>query len=127
MKKQRRSLPSTYFALSPIWQESLPVRLLRGGVLDMMRVVRYTWRFFLVFTLVAVITALFSDSVFAATYYLNPASGNDENSGTQGSPWKTMQKVKTTVAAGDTVNVMGGTYTPAQYLLGGDFYWTESQ
>jgi len=58
--------------------------------------------------------AFFSDRALAAVYYLNPAKGNDANPGTQGSPWKTLSKVKTTVAAGDTVNIVGGTYTQAQ-------------
>src|SRR5712691_937356 len=101
--------------------------LLRGRVLDMIRSVRYTFRFFLAFTLVAILVAIFSDSVFAATYYLNPATGDDGNLGTQSSPWKTMAKVKTTVAAGDTVNILAGTYTPSQYQgEGGLPLWSES-
>jgi parallel beta helix pectate lyase-like protein len=65
----------------------------------------------------------------ATTYYLKPSTGNDANSGTStGSPWKTMQKVKTTVTAGDTVNILGGTYTPSQYQgESGVPAWTESQ
>src|SRR5438034_11363081 len=94
----------------------------------MMRAVRYTCRFFLVFTLVAIVVDLFSDSVFAATYYLNPASGNDGNSGTQGSPWKTLDKVASSVGPGDTVNILGGTYTPSQYVGDGTYFvWGSSQ
>jgi hypothetical protein len=70
----------------------------------------------------------------ATTYYLNPASGIDANNGccaTQGAgangPWKTMQKVKTSTGAGDTVNVIGGTYTPSQYKgSSGIPSWNES-
>jgi len=70
---------------------------------------------------------LFSDSAFAAVYYLNPAQGNDANPGTSGSPWKTMRKVKTTVAAGDTVNIVGGTYTQSQVEPdAGTPAWTET-
>lgn len=53
--------------------------------------------------------------VSAAQYYLNPASGSDGNSGAINAPWKTMLKVRTTVAAGDIVYIRGGTYTPGQY------------
>ncbi len=48
------------------------------------------------------------------TYFLKPDTGSDSNSGSQSFPWKTLVKVKTTVVAGDTVNVIGGTYTQAQ-------------
>jgi phage baseplate assembly protein W len=44
-----------------------------------------------------------------ATYYVS-TSGNDSNPGTIGSPWRTIQKAANTAAAGDTVNVRGGTY-----------------
>src|SRR5215831_17356336 len=81
----------------------------------MMQSVRYMSKSFLIFILVVISIAIFSDSVFASVYYLNPAQGNDGNPGTQASPWKTMLKVKTTVVAGDTVNILGGTYTPSQY------------
>src|SRR5262249_17303372 len=94
----------------------------------MMRSIRYTSKSFLVFTLVVIFVAIFSNSVFAAVYYLNPAQGNDGNPGTQSSPWKTMYKVKTTVAAGDTVNIMGGTYTQTQIEPdGGVPNWTNAQ
>lgn len=58
----------------------------------------------------------------ATIYYLNPASGLDGNNGTSATaggpgtgPWKTMVKVKNSVQAGDTVRVIAGTYTAAQY------------
>src|SRR5215510_3640353 len=87
----------------------------------MMRAVRSTCRFLLVFTLVAIVVALFSDRVFAATYYLNPATGNDSNPGTQGSPWKTLNKVASATGPGDVVNILGGTYTPSQYTTDGSW------
>jgi len=45
----------------------------------------------------------------AATYYVAPA-GLDSNPGTQGQPWKTLQKAGDVAAAGDTVIVAPGTY-----------------
>ena len=50
--------------------------------------------------------------VSAATYYINPSSGNDANVGTSTSvPWKTLNKANTTMVAGDTVNLMTGTFS----------------
>jgi hypothetical protein len=43
------------------------------------------------------------------TYYVSTA-GNDNNAGTIGSPWRTIQKAANTVKAGDTVQVRAGTY-----------------
>lgn len=43
------------------------------------------------------------------TYYVS-TSGNDNNAGTLAAPWRTIQKAANTVHAGDTVQVMGGTY-----------------
>src|SRR5262245_37175215 len=93
----------------------------------MMRTVRYTRRFFLVCTPVAIVVTLCSDRVFAATYYLNPATGKDSNPGTQGSPWKTLDKVVSATGPGDVVNVVGGTYTPSQYTTDGSWIlWRQS-
>ena len=47
----------------------------------------------------------------AATSYFVSESGNDSNAGTQAAPWRTIQKAANTVAAGDTVVLMDGTYT----------------
>ncbi len=44
-----------------------------------------------------------------ATYYVS-TSGNNANPGTQAQPWRTIQKAASTVNAGDTVLVRGGTY-----------------
>jgi hypothetical protein len=64
-----------------------------------------------------------------ATYYLNPATGNDINPGTSaGIPWKTIHKVKTTVGPGDIVNVLAGNYIPSQYQgEGGTPEWNDTQ
>lgn len=43
------------------------------------------------------------------TYYVS-TSGNDNNAGTSSAPWRTIQHAANTVQAGDTVQVMSGTY-----------------
>jgi len=47
---------------------------------------------------------------FARVYYTSP-SGNDNNAGSITAPWFTLQRAWTSVAAGDTVYMRGGTYT----------------
>jgi hypothetical protein len=48
------------------------------------------------------------------TYYIS-TSGNDGNSGTQSSPWKTLYKACSTVTkSGSTIHVNAGTYTETQ-------------
>src|SRR5205814_3026370 len=37
-------------------------------------------------------------------------SGSDSNSGSQSSPWRTIQKAMNSATAGSTVNIKGGTY-----------------
>jgi len=61
---------------------------------------------------VVTLTALFAGPSAAATglsYYVS-TSGNDNNPGALGSPWRTIQHAANTVAAGDTVFVRGGVY-----------------
>ena len=50
----------------------------------------------------------------AATYYIDGSNGNNSNSGTLASPWKTISKANFTLQAGDTVYIRGGTYTSEQ-------------
>lgn len=47
---------------------------------------------------------------YAATYYV-ATSGNDSNSGTNSSPWRTVRYAVSKMVAGDTTYVRGGTYT----------------
>ncbi len=51
--------------------------------------------------------------LLAETYYVDQghSSANDNNSGTESSPWLTIQKAANTLEAGDTVIVKAGTYT----------------
>ena len=67
----------------------------------MKRLVLYLLLILLAFT--------FHTTVFAATYYVFP-TGNDSNAGTQGSPWKTIQKAATIAPSGSVVTVAAGTY-----------------
>ncbi len=47
---------------------------------------------------------------YAATYYV-ATSGNNSNSGTSSSPWRTVAYAVSKMVAGDTTYVRGGTYT----------------
>jgi len=58
---------------------------------------------------VGLIVALASGVSMAATYYVS-IGGNDNNPGTSGSPWATLQKAANTMVAGDTTIVTNGTY-----------------
>ncbi len=57
----------------------------------------------------AVVFLLSANAASAATYYV-ATTGNDANSGTLASPWRTIQKAANTMSAGDTVLIRGGTY-----------------
>ncbi len=62
--------------------------------------------------ILCVISALmvWTSGARAATYYVNPSTGNDSGSGSSSSPWRTINKAKTSVSAGDIVNLMPGNY-----------------
>jgi parallel beta-helix repeat protein len=61
---------------------------------------------------------LFSGITFATTYYVAPG-GNDNNPGTQLSPFATIQKGANVAVAGDTVNIKPGTYVGAKFGTSG--------
>ncbi len=46
----------------------------------------------------------------AATYYVDPGAGSDTAGGSSSSPWRTINKAKTVVNPGDTVNLLPGSY-----------------
>ena len=50
-------------------------------------------------------------NVSASDYYLSPSGNDGTGAGTLASPWFTLDKAWTVVAAGDTVYIRGGTYT----------------
>lgn len=54
----------------------------------------------------------------ATTYYV-ATNGNDSNSGSSASPWRTLQKAANTVRAGDLVLVANGTYVGFQITADG--------
>jgi fibronectin type 3 domain-containing protein len=47
--------------------------------------------------------------ILMSTYYVSP-SGSDSAAGSQAAPWKTLQQAADSVQAGDTVNVLAGSY-----------------
>lgn len=62
-------------------------------------------------SLLALLAFFFMSSVcWAATYYIDATAGNDGNSGTLSSPWRTISKANSTLQAGDAVFIKKGTY-----------------
>lgn len=61
---------------------------------------------------------LISSNAQALQFYVSP-TGNDAGTGTAGDPWQTLQHAANQVAAGDTVNVAGGTYVGFQLTASG--------
>lgn len=55
------------------------------------------------------LAALVAGAVHAQTYYVSP-KGADTNDGGFAAPWRTIQKAADSVRAGDTIEVMAGTY-----------------
>jgi hypothetical protein len=53
---------------------------------------------------------LIASTGWAATYYVDGTNGNDSKPGTSAEPWRTIQKAANTMAAGDTVTVLAGSY-----------------
>lgn len=54
-------------------------------------------------------------SALAADYYVSPR-GSDANAGSSGAPWATLQHGADQLRAGDTLNVMPGTYNEKLYI-----------
>lgn len=70
--------------------------------------------------LISTIIVLFSMISYAATYYISPTGNDTSGNGTITSPWFTLNKAWSTVAAGDVIYMRGGTYayTSTQLLTG---------
>ena len=49
--------------------------------------------------------------VTAAGYYVDPVNGNNNGSGSESSPWKTISFAMTQVSSGDTINLKSGVYS----------------
>jgi len=60
--------------------------------------------------LTLILAVVFSAGVASGATYYVATNGSDSNPGTQAQPWATLQKAVDTIAAGDTILVMPGTY-----------------
>jgi len=58
-----------------------------------------------------------------ATYYVDAVNGNNSNSGSSGSPWKTLTKANSSIDAGDTVIVRNGTYVETITITKANTTW----
>ena len=63
------------------------------------------------FTQTVTPTTVTSTPIPASNYYYVSLAGNDQNSGTFDSPWRTFSKATKSVQPGNTVYIRGGTYT----------------
>lgn len=63
----------------------------------------------LVSAVVLLALAITAAPLWATEYYVSQ-TGNDENNGSSGSPWLTIQHAVNTVLSGDVINVAGGTF-----------------
>ncbi|MFA5424753.1 MAG: DUF1565 domain-containing protein, partial [Phycisphaerae bacterium] len=76
--------------------------------------------------IITTLTALFlnlASSAFCETYYLDAVNGDDSNSGTSNSPWRTVAKAQSVVQPGDKVILSNGDYdafTPPNSIYDGD-------
>jgi hypothetical protein len=69
---------------------------------------------------IAIIVVCAFGQLNAANYYMSP-NGNDNNSGTSTTnAWATLGHARDILAAGDTLFVMGGTYSTPQVWVGGN-------
>lgn len=64
----------------------------------------------LVFTIIITASFVISPVAKAASIYYVAATGDDSNSGTISSPWRTIQKAADTMVKGDTCMIREGTY-----------------
>ena len=79
----------------------------------MHRLCGVSWR-----ALVVLAVLLTAGASRAATYYV-ATTGNDADAGSQATPWRTLQKAGNVAVAGDTVNVLPGTYAGFRPLHSG--------
>jgi hypothetical protein len=67
------------------------------------------------FSLTAMLVLLLTLPLFATTYYVDAAKGDDANPGTAiGAPWKTLYKANAALSPGDTCIVRAGVYAGTQ-------------
>jgi hypothetical protein len=71
----------------------------------------------LIFFFIVAIMLFYSFSLSASTYYIDP-SGNNSNTGTVGSPWRTLQYACIQVTTpGDIIHINPGTFTETQQCI----------
>lgn len=58
---------------------------------------------------------MFGTPALAADYYVDPVNGLDTNNGSIGAPWQKLYRARTTLNAGDTLHLRGGTYVNDVY------------
>jgi F5/8 type C domain len=68
----------------------------------------------LVSAIVVSVMWISSPGVIAADYYVDGTNGNDSGLGTINDPWETISQANSTLQAGDTVYIRGGTYNNVQ-------------
>lgn len=77
---------------------------------------KYIRRAVMAMSLIAAISCLASAS-WATTYYVSPSGSNGNNGTSSSTPYQTIQQALNTVRAGDTVNIMAGTYNAGLVLM----------
>jgi len=86
----------------------------RAPILLILRMGRYVMDKRILYIAIVVLMCPLS-ATFATNYYLSP-SGSDGNNGlSTGQAWATLQHAKTRLSTGDTLFIMGGTYSSSQY------------
>ena len=86
-----------------------------------------TFRLKLLLLLLFIINFALFNTGLAATFYVDPLNGNDLAAGSAANPWRTIQKAKSTVNAGDVVNLLPGNYGSVTFGQSGDRYGTSWQ
>ncbi len=69
---------------------------------------------YFILLIIASFFLLLPEKAWATDYYVS-TTGNDSNSGTVNSPWKTWKKAEAVVKPGDTVFFKAGTYDPSYF------------
>jgi hypothetical protein len=61
-------------------------------------------------SVILVAILVLNTNAFGSIYYVDPANGNDKNTGTITKPWKTLSSSSRILSSGDTVFLRGGKY-----------------
>jgi hypothetical protein len=71
------------------------------------------WRFAAIMISLSLVQVGMAGSALSATYYLSVSGSNSANGTSSGTPWKTFQKAFSTMAGGDELILLDGTYSEA--------------